>query len=459
MKIRSLFISAVALTFLFSTACNDDMGTIGFEVQPPEDIVPVKIDTFAMTSTTFKVDSICAKSINGLLGNFDDPIFGNLRSDYMTQLYCPEGNGFPDSVINNKIDSIDLMIFYQTATGDTLAPMQLSAYKVTKPLDKNFYTNIDPSEYCDLNSPIGTQVYTASGIGTKDSTITYTDGSTAKYKYVRIRLPKEIGQDMFEKSRVSNILSSKEAFNNYFPGIYFTTTYGTGSIIEVLSTSLNIYFNYEATKYQGEDSIYVTNSFMSLYATKEIIQLNHFKNSNIEHLLEPNETTAYIKTPAGVFTEIDIPMDEINAKIDPNDSDVITNRVAFNVKAYATPQDTKYPLKAPNYMMIIPADEYNDFFENYKQPTDVNSFIGTYIAAYDTTNLVYRFNNLSPLIKKINEKDTYTGGSIKAYLVPVTINFDSNNNVASIGHYLKPAAVRIRKDKENINFTIIHSKF
>ncbi|MCL1943853.1 MAG: DUF4270 domain-containing protein [Candidatus Azobacteroides sp.] len=455
MKIKSLIVSVCTIVLLFSIACNDDLSTIGFNVQPPEDNVPLKIDTIALSSSTFKVDSIYAKSNSGLLGNFDDPVFGSLKSDYMCQFYCPEGNFFRDSVINNQIDSIDVMIFYRTAAGDTLAPMQLSAYKVSQPLTNNFYTNINPDDYCDMSSPLGTQAYTASGIGMRDSLIYSSSAYTStSYKYIRIRLPKAVGQDIYDKSKTDGIFASPEVFNNYFPGVYFTTTYGTGNIIEVLSTNLNIYY----TKYNRTSAV-VKDTISTLIATKEIIQMNHFENSGIDDLLVPNETTDYIKTPAGIFTEIEIPMDEINAKIQPKNGNFITNGVGFNVKVYAMPEDAVYPLSAPPYMMIILADEYKDFFENYKRPVDINSFIGTYIAAYNATGLVYKFNNLTPLIKKINENGSYQGGTVKAYLIPVSINIDSNGNVNSIGHYLNPSAVRIRKDKQNINFTIIHSEF
>jgi len=459
MKIKSLIVFACSVFLIAFSACNDELSTLGFDVRPPEDVVSVKIDTFAVSSSTFKVDSICAKSIYGMLGYFEDPVFGSLKSDYMCQFYCPEGQTFPDLVIDNKVDSVDVIVFYQVFKGDASAPMQLSVFKADKPLDMNFYTNVNPADYCDLSKPLGTQAYTASNIGMRDST-----SSSGTAKYLRIRLPEDIGNDILNKSRTDNILASREDFNKYFHGLYLTTTFGTGSIIEVLGTNLNIYFNYQATRKYTEnniekDSLYTTTGRMTFNTTKEVIQLNRFKNANIDKLLIPNEIENYIKTPAGVFTEIDIPIGEINSIINPNEPTHITNGVSFYVKAYATPQDSKYPLPAPDNMMIILADEYHDFFHSYKQPENITSFRATYIARYDTTNLVYRFNNLAPLIKEINKKDN-PGTTVKAYLVPVSISYDANGTtVTSIGHYLKPSAVRIRKDDGNMCFKIIHSKF
>ncbi len=459
MKIGSLATLLVVAILSLTTACNDDLNSIGLDVQPSEDDVFVFADTISLASntSTIKVDSICAKSVNGLLGQFDDPIFGSLKSDYMCQFFCTEGNAFPDSVINNKIDSIDVMLYYKTSTGDTLAPMAVSAYKVFKPLDENlnFYSNINPKDYCNnFSTLLGSQAYTASEIGMPDSLY-----KASGYHNIRVRLPLALGQDIFEKSKTDGILASKDAFAKYFPGVYLTTTYGTGNIIEVAYTYLNIYFNYEETDSDG--NVTVESGSLSMVTTKEVVQLNHFSNTNIDDLLKPNETTSYIKSPAGVFTQIDIPMDEINEKIKPTDKNYITNGVEFNVRAYGTPQDAKYPLKAPTYMMIIPAKDYKGFFEKFSAFDDMtmNSFIGTYIAKYDTTNLVYKFNNLTPLIKRINNEG-YTGSTVPAYLVPVTINTNSTDgSVISVTHYLKPAAVRIRKDKDNINFVVVHSEF
>lgn len=461
MKIKSLVVFACSAFLIAFSACNDDLSSLGFGVQPPEDVVSVNIDTFLLSSSTFKLDSICAKSINGLLGNFDDPVFGSLKSDFMCQFYCPEGRTFPDSVLDNRVDSVDLIIFYNHAVGDKSAPMQLSAYKINKPLTQNFYTNVNPADYCDMSSPLGLQAYTASNTGMKDSIIyDSSSGYTYTYKYLRVRFPTGLGQDIFEKSRTdNNILASREAFNEYFPGVYLTTTFGTGNIIEVLGTNLVVYFNkVDTVKTNNKVDTVVINDRLIFTTTKEVLQLNRFKNANIESLLNPDETTNYIKTPAGVFTEFEIPMAEINSKITSAGREHIVNGVSFTVKAFATPQDSKYPLSAPPYMMIVLEDEYHDFFHAFKHSADITSFRETYIAKYDSTNLVYRFNNLAPFIKKINENKP-GAESVKAYLIPVSISTDVNGTVTSIGHYLKPAAVRIRKDDGNMNFKIIHSRF
>ena len=47
-----------------------------------------------------------------------------------------------------------------------MAPMRAEIFKITSPLQKNFYTNIDPKQYCNMQESMGapiiqliTQVY------------------------------------------------------------------------------------------------------------------------------------------------------------------------------------------------------------------------------------------------------------------------------------------------------------
>ncbi len=70
----------------------------------------------------------------------------------------------PDSVFYpdvNKIDSVVLRLPYISYVGDSLTPMEATVYEVTKTLDKNFYSNVDPWKYADKNSVWGKKIYTA----------------------------------------------------------------------------------------------------------------------------------------------------------------------------------------------------------------------------------------------------------------------------------------------------------
>ena len=145
MKIKPLLIG-LGLGVTILSGCSDDLNLVGSTIQPDGDKMPVYVDTFQMQATTLLMDSVYARTTNGLLGEFYDPLYGNVKSDYICQFYCPDDFKFKHEPINGQIDSIDFKIMYQNGAwvGDSLAPMRAQIYLVDKELERDFYTNFDP---------------------------------------------------------------------------------------------------------------------------------------------------------------------------------------------------------------------------------------------------------------------------------------------------------------------------
>ena len=80
---------------------------------------------------------------------------------------------------------------------------------------------------------------------------------------------------------------NQETFNEFFPGLYVTTTFGSGNILSVASSVLKIYYNYAVKSTAGKDSLITTWEAFSV--TKEVIQLSRFKNMDMSQLLQPND--------------------------------------------------------------------------------------------------------------------------------------------------------------------------
>ena len=152
MKIKPLLIG-LGLGVTILSGCSDDLNLVGSTIQPDGDKMPVYVDTFQMQATTLLMDSVYARTTNGLLGEFYDPLYGNVKSDYICQFYCPDDFKFKHEPINGQIDSIDFKIMYQNGAwvGDSLAPMRAQIYLVDKELERDFYTNFDPLEYCRIH--------------------------------------------------------------------------------------------------------------------------------------------------------------------------------------------------------------------------------------------------------------------------------------------------------------------
>ena len=71
----------------FCPACSDDLTQVGSSTLPDGDRNTVYSDTFQMTAATVRVDSLYLRSSDGMLGNLDDPAFGQIKYDYLCQFY------------------------------------------------------------------------------------------------------------------------------------------------------------------------------------------------------------------------------------------------------------------------------------------------------------------------------------------------------------------------------------
>jgi hypothetical protein len=220
MKIR-LYIPGIILSFVIMNACNDQMGVVGPTIQSEDDKLTVYSDTFELKASTVLLDSIYAKSAYGLLGEFYDPMFGNLKSDYICQFYSAEGFRFAHTPIDGEIDSVDLNIYYDRGgwIGDSLSPMQMKVFPIIKQLERNFYTNTDPEEYADMQNPVGQQAYTPRNLHISDS-IWNLSSSDNNYYYPRIKvsLPKSLGQKFYDETITHpTTIDTKQSFNKFFP--------------------------------------------------------------------------------------------------------------------------------------------------------------------------------------------------------------------------------------------------
>lgn len=449
-------ILGLAFGGILLSGCNDELSQVGPSIQPDGDRSFVYADTFQLEASTIKLDSVYARTVNGLLGQIYDPLYGNLKTDYICQFYCPENYKFAHEPIDGKVDSMAFFIMYNKGgyVGDSLAPMQAKIYQVTKPLARNYYTNMNPEDFCDLQTLIGEKTYTAYDLSIPDSIRNITDTSNPNYytPNVRIRISTDIAQSFYDET-VNNPSSfqNQEAFNKFFSGFYVTTGFGTGNILEVAQSSFFIYYKYKSTTEAGKDTIIHTREQFNV--TKEVIQMNQIENGHIEQLLEPNEEFSYLKSPAGVCTKIVVPASAIKEKIEGR----IINGLDFSMRAM--PQEEW--LYAPDNVLLLPEDSVQSFFENYK----IEDSMTAYLAGYTSSTKTYSFGNISNLLKKHLENKP--DEDLRLLVLPVARGTQNTNDyygnskpvTTSISHYMKPAGVRLKKDKEAMQIVVLTSKY
>ena len=449
---------------LISFSCQDStISEIGTSIMPEGDQIKIYEDTVHITLKTIKVDSIYAKTINGTLGEYYDPTFGTLNAGFACQFFPSIGfdsTRFITDMIDGKIDSVYLDMYY-TFMGDSLAPMELTVYPINKPLEKNYYTSVDPEEFADMANPITRFTYTASNQNIPDYSL---------YGRLSVPMPVEWAQKYVDILKDNKDMSADD-FINMFPGLYLKSTFGSGSLLFMNNTTTytdnaytEIAIQYR-TKEPGE-SYLGGDSIMTRYlvwgVTKEVIQINSYTHSNMDNLFQSDSTT-YLQSPAGVFTEITIPIPDIIQKIGKRQF----SSVKLSLTALPA-NDWNYSYSFPGLgystsstsiaskLLLIQPDSVKNFFEQQQVADNMTS----YTTMFSTSSYTYDFSNISNLIRYAI--DNNPNQDLKLWVIPVKTSFtastDAYGNTSystavdfSTSYDLYPTGVALQKNDQSIS--------
>ncbi|MDR2791439.1 MAG: DUF4270 domain-containing protein [Tannerellaceae bacterium] len=466
-----LCLSAATLTFV-TTACDDEWTRVGTSIQAGEDRADVSIiNDFRFEAITAPLDSVYARTTAGLLGRLYDPLLGDLQADYICQFYCPADFRFTNTPYKGLIDSVELRLYYESWVGDSLAPMRAQVFAVDRPLERNFYTNINPADYCNFSQPLGSHVYTPFDCTVPDSIRYYKDADSSYtfYPQINIRLPHKFGQDFYDETLNNpSSFASQDAFNRFLPGLYITTDFGAGNIIRIDLSYLNIYYRYAVTGSDGQDSL--VNGGERFSVTREVLQLNRAEHIGMETLLTDNADFTYLKTPAGLYTRITLPTTAMH--------DLLGDRILNNVPFEPTPmpfRDDPYDLPYPPYLLLLPEDSITTFFENgriednrtaylytYNSTTATYQYSVTTYSSYSSTpTTTYTPMNISGIVKQHFEQAP-ADSDLRLALIPVNRQTQVSYNTlytSALTHYHYPSALTLRKDTAVTHLPITATRY
>jgi len=456
MKIKTLLSLALAISALFFIACDDNLGPLGDSIQPDGDDIFVGADTVKLTAETvsFK-DSVYARTMFGSLGEYVDPIFGKIKSDYLCEFYYPRDDENPVKPFNDKVISIDSVFFntgFITFTGDSVSPMGLAVYEVTSPLKPFFFTNIDPTKYCDMQKILGQTIFAIQNVP---------DTIDKGYRTIKTRLDLSLGERFYQEWLTNKeTFSGSEKLREFFKGVYVTSTFGSGSMINTEFSEMDIHYTYTGRNVADtQDSIRKT--LLRLSITPEVIQMNRIKNSIPEELFADKDTKTYMKTPAGLYTELTIPLNEIASKIG---MDKTLNAANFRMKGF-TEEEDKYDMKRPNTILLINKDSLTNFFYNKKLHDGITSFV---ISRNTSTSGIfnsYDFGNIASAINHYisKHKDETVLPDLKYLMIPISIASSSSSSgattVSNIYNLMAPTSAILRTDSVNMKMSIVYSKY
>lgn len=459
MNFKHFFLFLAVIAF---AACSDEMSLIGSSIQPDTDRVNIIPDTIDLSDaiSTFKVDSIYALSTSALIGNLTDITYGNTQCDFMAQFNCVDNFTSIDSATYNKAHhySTTITLLYKNFWGNENEPMQISAYQLNNALSREIYSNTNTAKYCNKSTLLGRKSYTAKFKMASDV-----------YDSIEIKLNDSFSDQLRDalKDPNNSIFKNDATFKNFFKGVYITNNSGSGSIVKADSITLN--FNYYTTKTKAEikekDSIIVkspkndttkvkytvyvfdgyTRHSKSVKANQLAYLVNRYNNSNLPIPANTDNFT-YIKSPAGLFNRINIPMKAIAEKVGKSR----LNGAKLTIYAERPDDATKTLLPAPKYLMLIKESELVDFFKNKTQFDDKKHAYATFSSSTNS----YTFTNISKIFTKhLNETGIYTGEeSVSFVLLPVAV--DETSSPVGIRHSNSPTAIKLLKKGLNLSLVI-----
>ena len=387
-------------------SCTEDTGSLG--VFPVQDAVSTSNESFGVLSNDMLNTVVSASSTTCYLGRVIDPETDEaITATFATQFHSFENYSFPEraDIIPGEdgylCDSIELHLFIKDTFGDKNNPMKVEVWPLSMNENKllkesaKLYTNTDLWQFTDTEQgPITTKVFTATDYALSEAYRSKQDYSDN----VRIVLPREFGENIMETyySNPGFFRDSYTFIRNVCPGFLFRTVGGTGTMLNLEVCTMNLNFRFKSDAYP--DSIIA--GYCRFSATPEVIQCTEFESSNLEKLIG-NENYTYLKTPAGICTELILPVDEIYRG---HENDSIT-RASLSLTRVNNQdedaQDDDYALGIPQELLLVRKQNFTRFFEEHQVSDSQQSFTTSFFPTYNS----YNFSNISRLISYChNEK-------------------------------------------------------
>jgi hypothetical protein len=337
-----------------------------------------------------------------------------------------------------------MYLYYNSWFGDSTAVHHVSVYELNKPLD------VYAKYYSNSNVPYDKSKLIAEGAFTTGDLYS-TDSVRQLSSYIpAVRLPVSMPlAQRFLKDYRSNPekFATPEAFRNYFNGIYVTTDYGNGSILNISHAEIEFDFKTLLTSASElQDSLVVGACYFPV--NKEVKQVNRVEHpdSSYYYPLTRSDSLNYIYAPAGMFTKVTVP-EKLFTKGSGLLSGKTISSLRLRVLATQLNDSQEYAMDPPSSLLLINAAEADNFFKKF----ELNDGVSSFIANYDSSKGQYVFDlsgYAQNMIHKLDGTGTGTNASFKPFtdmvVIPVTIVKNTDGDNVRINHVMSPSAVKIK---------------
>lgn len=386
-------------------------------MMPSQDSLSTFYETFPLETHSRLTGPVIANTSSCYIGSFIDPETKAVTtSSFLAQFHLQEDYTLPAKkliITNDKgeivADSCVIRIFHDKYYGDSLTTMKLTAtdLRLDKVMEegKTYYTDINPQEYVNPTPRVkATTTYT---VLDQNLSSAATSLSSGNYRSIPIHIGADYGtyilQNYYEHPEY---FKNSYTFNHYVcPGFFIEHTGGIGALVNSDVTALDVYFRYH------ENDTTVTKAWMRLGATQEVIQNTAISHSNLASLFDADgyaydelgRPITYIKSPAGIHTEIKLPVSDIMAGEHYNDT---LNSARFTLRRHVAKEQNNQLLDPPPYLLLVRKGHAAEFFSNNTLPDNETTFL----CEYSTKNNAYTFSNIAPLIAYLRkQRDNESG--------------------------------------------------
>ncbi len=449
-----LYTLSAAVMALLAVACSDT-SNIG-NTLADESVAIVVDSSFTLSGSTVENPVVQSRTLSQLVGSLDARGFGSIQSDFVGQ-FMPSLALDTVGVTSEYIDSVKLFMQMDrdAFTGDSLVPMGVDVYGLTKDLPYPIFSDFDPDGYYNPADKLGSAIYMASTANEPDSV------KKLDRIYVSMPLPVAFGREIYDAyiDNPSAFADPEKFSRDIFKGLYIRSSYGSGRISDFATTSIRLY--YHRSVYNADSARYETKNYVGDYlaATPEVVV-----NNNIRYTISPElkkmvaSGDNVLAAPAGYEVQMRFPAPEIIASYNRYADKIrVLNTLSLSVPVEVI--DNDYDITPPPYVLMVLKNKKDEFFAENSLADNVTSFY----AAYNASSKCYSFSGMRGYLIDLLSKENVTEDDYTFVLCPVQVNMETSANsgygqvstvVSGIVPYVsKPAMCKILLDKAKIQLT------
>ena len=456
-NIQLLLLLAAALVLL--PACTDE--TIGSSLIDTRSAI-IEDSSFTITGNSVANHRLQARTATQLLGLINSDGYGTLSSQVVTE-FMPSVMIDTTGVTVDMIDSCKLVLRIPSNgfTGDATTPMQLSVFRLNKPLPSPIFSDFDPSGYYSTSDLLGTAPYSP-----QSATVAHDARSTtssATYLETYVPMPLALARELFTEFRNNPAtFKSPKAFSAFFPGMFITNSFGSGRMMNFEQTEFKVYYRKHLTSFEGVDSIAEAQESIYMAASPEVLSDNILSlnvDPDVQSMI--NDGKAVVMAPAGYEVRIKFPIRDI---IDHFEKHSETDLAVINTLTLTIPVEemaTSNGIAPPPHLLMVKTSKKDQFIAGDSLTNDRDSFYAT----YSKTDKNYEFTGLRAYVLDILDNQggfaddddidfTITPVDVTTYTSTSYYSSSTATTVTKIAPMVSaPAITCLRLDKAKVKIT------